>query len=86
MNVPRTIHELVTACRGESAEQVRIIVDMATADACPNMGTSEWHLYNAIFDEGQRLDPEFLECNPEPFRASMIAMGEHYDIQGMREW
>lgn len=86
MPTPRTIAQLVEACRNKTRDQVYAIVDKATADCCPKDGTPEEKLYNAIYEEGLRLDKRHVERTPEPFRASMIAIGEHYNVQGMIDW
>lgn len=86
MAIPRTIAELVEACRNKTLDEVIAIVEEATDEMCPADGTPESALYNAIYDEGVRLDKDDVENTPEPFRASMIAIGEHYCIQGMIDW
>ena len=85
-NIPRTVIELVEACRGKTREQVLAIVEEATDDFCPHDGTPEQALYQAIYEEGCRHDPSIDDDTCEPFRASMIAIGEHAKVQGMIDW
>ncbi len=86
MSIPRTVIELVEACRGKTRDEVQAIVTEATDDFCPGDHTPEMALYSAIYEEGCRLDSSIDDDTCEPFRASMIAIGEHHKIQGLIDW
>ncbi len=51
----------------------------------PPQGRYCGKLREAIYDEGVRLGIA-LECTPEPFRASANAIGEHYNIQCLKDY
>lgn len=51
----------------------------------PPQGRYCGRLRETIYDEAERLGVKLHECS-EPFRASAIAIGEHYNIQCLKDY
>ena len=72
----KTVQQFVEACKQVSSNDNNAIYEMFYASV---------ELRELVFAEAERLGVVFADCN-EPTRASMIALGEHYDVQQLRDY